>query len=274
MIWSPITRMPSRGLAVQKPLEVQFGELKRMEKSTMSGRRTLIPSASSRRTHPPSSLCAGVGCALRGLRWRLRRVPAPPPRAAPRCLGAPAQRERALCVTIAGAHQVPVLPRVGVEDRERAEAAPLLAGLDDGDGHAVEAAPLHARVEVARVADRPPHDVEEALGEAREGAEAAPVRELARDRRQQVDLGRAEIDRAVERDVPGEAPVDVPVAAELDGREEERDGVAGARDGAQLAPVGALALAVHLAPPAREVEQHELELERAPVELLEADVRL
>src|SRR5439155_8958739 len=62
--------------------------------------------------------------------------------------------------------------------------------------------------------------------------------------------------------------------AELDGREEERDGVAGARDGAQLAPVGAVALAVHLAPPAREVEQHELELERTPVEFLEVDVRL
>src|SRR5205823_7456656 len=184
------------------------------------------------------------------------------------------ERDELAGVAIAGAHQAPVLPRVGVENRERAEAAPLLAGLDDGDGHAVEAAPLHARVEVARVADRPPHDVDEALGEAREGAEAAPVRELARDRRQQVDLGRAEVDRAVERDVPGEAPVDVPVAAELDGREEERDGVAGARDGAQLAPVGAVALAVHLAPPAREVEQHELELERARVELLEVDVLL
>src|SRR5205823_14031322 len=69
------------------------------------------------------------------------------------------ERDELAGVAIAGPHQVPVLPRVGVEDRERAEAAPLLAGLDDGDGHAVEASPLHARVEVARVADRPPHDV-------------------------------------------------------------------------------------------------------------------
>jgi len=60
MIWSPITRIPSRGLAVQKPLEVQFGELKRMEKSTISGRRTAIPSDSSRRTKPSSSFCAGL----------------------------------------------------------------------------------------------------------------------------------------------------------------------------------------------------------------------
>src|SRR5207245_7118715 len=102
---------------------------------------------------------AGAAPPLPGPRRRLRRAPAPPPRTAAGRLGAPARRERALRVAIAGPHQVPVLPRVGVEDRERAEAAPLLAGLDDGDGHAVEASPLHARVQVARVADRPPHDV-------------------------------------------------------------------------------------------------------------------
>src|SRR6185369_792456 len=61
---------------------------------------------------------------------------------------------------------------------------------------------------------------------------------------------------------------------ELDGREQERDGVAGARDGAQLAPVLAVALRVDLAAPARQVEQNELELDAALVDLGEVDVLL
>src|SRR5205823_1823976 len=141
-----------------------------------------------RATSRPPSRCPGARRACRRQAYPPGPPPAaPPPRAAARRLGALARRERPLRVAVARRHQVPVLPRVGVEDGERAKAAPLLPGLDDGDGHAVEAAPLHARVEVARVADRPPHDVEEALGEAREGEEPAPVRELARDRREEVD---------------------------------------------------------------------------------------
>src|SRR5690242_13963681 len=83
----------------------------------------------------------------------------PPARPALR-FGALAEGERPLRVTVARGHQVPVLPRIRVEDRERAEAAVLLAGLDHRHRDAVEAPLVHARVEVARVADRPPHDVD------------------------------------------------------------------------------------------------------------------
>src|SRR2546428_11196031 len=101
---------------------------------------------------------------------------------------APAPRsEGALGVAVPGGDEVLVLPRVGVEDGERAEAAPLLGRFDHRHRHAVEALVLHGRVEVAHVPDRAPHDVQQPLHEAREGPEPADVRQLARDRCEQVD---------------------------------------------------------------------------------------
>ena len=190
------------------------------------------------------------------------------------CLPTAAHRERALRIAVAGGDEVLVLPRMGVEDRERPEAAPLLRRLDDGDRDAVEALIFHRGVEVAHVADRAPHDVEQTLHEAGERAEAARVRQLARDRREQIDLARLEREAVVERDVPGEATVDVPVAAKANGREEERDRVSGARERAQLAGIGAVVLGPHLAAAAREIQYDDMEIERARVDLREVHVLL
>src|SRR5262249_7064469 len=150
---------------------------------------------------------------------------------------------------------------------ERAEAAPLDLRLDDRDRHAMELALVEQRVEVAHVADRPPHDVDEALREVDEGsekaAEASLVWQLACDRREAVYLGGAAHDRPRGRAVQGDPAVDVPVTAVADGREEHGNRVAGPREGAQLAPARALGLAAHLARATGEVENDELEAERA-----------
>ena len=163
---------------------------------------------------------------------------------------------------------------MGVEDRERPKTAPLLRRLDDGNGHAVEALVVHDGVEVAHVADRAPHDVEQTLHEAGERAEAARVRQLARDRRQQVDLARLERETVVERDVPGEATVDVPVAAEANGRKQERDRVSGPGERAQLPGIGAVVLRPDLAAAAREIQHDDMEIERARLDLREVHVLL